>query len=130
MGRGLSGMQRAVIEGIGEELEEMRRERERLGDVESLDGTAEGLEACRLDFQLRYGVYWQSGSHDASARAAWSRSLRRLAERGLVERKNWEQHFREEGQEKAWRTTHVQLTPAGWAEYRRLTGQDAPEPNG
>jgi hypothetical protein len=120
MGQGLSDQQGRAIVFIGETLIEYR------GRVEA--ARAAGREDTWIgEFHLAWGARWRSGARDASGRASWSRSLRRLEARGLVLRRNWRTgpELSEPYRPPA-RTTSVTLTPAGWEAFRRLTGKDVP----
>jgi hypothetical protein len=122
VGRGLSEDQRLIIRWAGRAL---LRDRELLEHAE-----ATGLPDVRFVLTLRYsvlhGVEWdrRPGGRDGikgrtpSRRAAISRALRRLEQRGLVRRMDGSLRS---GDDRIWPTHLVQLTDSGWDVYRRLT---------
>jgi hypothetical protein len=77
------------------------------------------LGAARFGYRVRLERLPRGVSRSESA--SQSRALRRLEDRGLVERSNWVQNRRGS------RTTHVRLTAAGWDLAERLAENTRPE---
>jgi hypothetical protein len=99
MGRGLSEQQQHVVRWIGDEL---IRIQERYDEADA--------EHRRSPFRL--GVKCSAWEQTPSGWASWSRTLRRLEERGLIDRRGFFGDRR--------------LTPAGWTLYEQLTGKTRP----
>jgi hypothetical protein len=100
----LSPLQRQILLKIGEMVLRIK-----------VHGSAEGKAALNT-----WGIPWRPSTGDArwtpSQRSAWSRSLRRLEQRGLVLRRNWRNpHGR--------RTTHIVLSQDGEAVAQWLIAQ-------
>jgi hypothetical protein len=128
MGRRLSDRQRRAIISIGEGQIDLAREIDRRrAIVEAHPELADEMRIPIGEYLRLWGSSWRPGSRDASERAAWSRSLRRLEERGLAIRTN---RFRgpnaSEPRPPRTRTIGVLLTVTGWEVFRRLTGEGAP----
>jgi hypothetical protein len=128
MGRGLGDRQRRAIIAIGEGLSDLDREIERRQAIVAAQPERAGeMMIWAVKWHLAWGVRWRPGSRDASERAVWSRSLRRLQERGLAIRTNRVGGPNaKEPRPPGTRTTNVVLTPAGWEVFRRLTGKPIP----
>jgi hypothetical protein len=130
MGRALSDRQRRALISIGEGRIDLARELERCRAIVAAHPERAAEMAIWIgEWQQHWGASWRPRSRDASERAGWSRSLCRLQERGLAIRTNRSGGPNAKApRPPRTRTTNVLLTPAGWEEFRRLTGQVAPTP--
>jgi hypothetical protein len=118
VGRGLSAQQKAVLLSVGRDLIAMWERLEASEAIAPDERTPEDrIRITRREWQLAWGAPWQTRACDSSQRASYSRALRRLQEHGLVERRN-----QVSGSPR--RTTHVQLTPAGWEVFEQLAAQE------